>query len=144
VQQGHRIENHSQHHRHYFSVLGPRSLAREIAAAQETIERVTGTAPCFFRAPAGLRNPFLQPILTRFDLKLASWTRRGFDTVNADPAAVLGRLRRGLGAGDILLLHDGHAARTPSGAPVIVEVLPALLAACSAAGLKPMTLHSAL
>jgi peptidoglycan/xylan/chitin deacetylase (PgdA/CDA1 family) len=144
VHQGHRIENHSQHHRHHFSVLGPRSLAREIAAAQETIERVTGTTPRFFRAPAGLRSPFLQPILTRLDLKLASWTRRGFDTVNHDAAAVSSRLRRGLAAGDILLLHDGHAARTAAGAPVIVEVLPALLAVCSSAGLKPVTLHSAL
>jgi peptidoglycan-N-acetylglucosamine deacetylase len=27
-------------------------------------------------------------------------------------------------AGDILLLHDGHAARTASGTPVVLDVLP--------------------
>ena len=58
-------------------------MAAEIARAQESIARVTGETPRFFRAPAGLRNPFLDPILSRLRLQLASWTRRGFDTVNA-------------------------------------------------------------
>jgi peptidoglycan/xylan/chitin deacetylase (PgdA/CDA1 family) len=144
VRRGHRIENHSQHHRHDFSILGPRAIAREIGAAQETIERITGTVPRFFRAPAGLRSALLQPILTRLDLTLASWTRRGFDTVNPRTAAVLMRLREGLQPGDILLLHDGHAARTAAGSPVIVEVLPPLLAACTGGGLIPVTLYSTL
>jgi hypothetical protein len=41
-------------------------------------------------------------------------------------------------------LHDGHAARTPSGAPVILEVLPALLRALTQARLTPITLGAAL
>ncbi|MGH8267687.1 MAG: polysaccharide deacetylase family protein, partial [Steroidobacteraceae bacterium] len=48
-----------------------------------------------------------------------------------------------LAAGDILLLHDGHAARTAGGAPVILEVLPPLLAAVHRAGLTPVTLRAA-
>ena len=43
--------------------------------------------------------------------ELVSWTRRGFDTVRREPAGVLARLCDGLAAGDILLLHDGNAAR---------------------------------
>src|SRR5271166_6275362 len=85
---GHAIENHSYRHRHSFSLLGPRSIAAEIGRAQDCIAALTGTAPRFFRAPAGLRNVFLQPILARLQLRLASWTRRGFDTVEADPDAV--------------------------------------------------------
>jgi hypothetical protein len=27
---------------------------------------------------------FLEPVLARLQLRLASWTRRGFDTVDAD------------------------------------------------------------
>lgn len=140
---GHSIENHSQRHLHRFSLLGPRGLRAEIGEAQHSIAFATGAAPRFFRAPAGLRNPFLEPELARAGLTLASWTRRGFDTVARDPEAVLGRLTRGLGRGDILLLHDGHAARTAGGAPVILAVLPRLLAAVSAAGLKPVTLPAA-
>jgi len=144
LHRGHALENHSQRHMHNFSLLGPRSLMAEIRRAQETITAVTGVVPRFFRAPAGLRNPFLDPVLRRLDLQLASWTRRGFDTVSRDPDAVLGKLTRHLGGGDILLLHDGHPGRHPSGRPVILEVLPRLLAAVSTAGLRPITLRSAL
>ena len=141
---GHAIENHSQRHLHHFSLLGPRRLRTEIERAQETIGALTGAAPRFFRAPAGLRSPLLDPLLQRLGLQLASWTRRGFDTVERRPERVFGALARGLAAGDILLLHDGHAARTRDGAPVVLKVLPRLLAALSAAGLTAVTLRDAL
>lgn len=138
---GHAVENHSQHHHHHFSLLGPRAMRREILAAQGTLAAPDGTPPIYFRAPAGLRNPFLEPVLAACGLHLASWTRRGFDTREPDPRRVLARLTRGLAAGDILLLHDGHAAIDPaSGRPVILEVLPALLDACRAAGLRAVAL----
>ena len=78
------------------------------------------------------------------ELRLASWTVRGFDTRVNDAQRVKQRLLRRLHAGAILLLHDGHAARTPQGVPVILEVLPALLDAAAAAGLRPVTLRQAL
>lgn len=141
---GHTVENHSQRHTHRFSVLGPRAMAEEINQAQEVLGSITGAAPRFFRAPAGLRNPFLDPILARAGLQLASWTRRGFDTVARKPEVVSARLLRGLSAGDILLLHDGDAARSSSGQPIVLEVLPTVLAAFSAAGLRAITLPTAL
>jgi peptidoglycan/xylan/chitin deacetylase (PgdA/CDA1 family) len=144
VRRGHSIENHSQRHRHNFSLLGPRGMQTEIARAQDAIHSTTGTRPQFFRAPAGLRNPFLDPVLTRMNLQLASWTRRGFDTVNGNPDAVLERLLANLAGGDILLLHDGNSARDPRGRPVILDVLPRLLDALHARKLKPVTLQSVL
>jgi len=144
VRRGHALENHSHRHLHRFSLLGPRAMAAEVSRAQLEIASVVDEAPRFFRAPAGLRNPFLDPILARLGLKLASWTRRGFDTVTDRPDAVCARLVRGLGAGDILLLHDGHAARTPNGVPVSVEVLPQLLEAVATARLTPVTLRATL
>ena len=144
VRRGHIIENHSQRHRHNFSLLGPGAMSAEIRQAQESIHHVTGSRPKFFRAPAGLRNPFLDPVLVRLKLHLASWTRRGFDTVNGDADVVLRRLANPLQQGDILLLHDGHAARSRSGKPVILEVLPRLLDALNSAGLVPVTLRSTL
>jgi peptidoglycan/xylan/chitin deacetylase (PgdA/CDA1 family) len=144
VSRGHAIENHSQRHRHNFSLLGPGGMSAEIARAQDSILRVTGLRPRFFRAPAGLRNPFLDPVLARLQLHLASWTRRGFDTVNANADAVYRRLAHPLQDGDILLLHDGNAARSRGGQPVILEVLPRLLDALAAKRLQPVTLRSAL
>ena len=144
VRRGHSIENHSQRHLRRFSLLGPGAMAAEIATAQSLISAVVGVAPQFFRAPAGLRNVFLEPILARLGLRLASWTRRGFDTVTGRPAIVLERLMHGLGAGDILLLHDGHAAYSEAGQPVIVEVLPMLLHELSLRGFRSVTLGDAL
>jgi peptidoglycan/xylan/chitin deacetylase (PgdA/CDA1 family) len=140
VQRGHAIGNHSQNHRHHFSVMTPGQIEREIAQAQATIENATGHTPIYFRAPAGLRNIFLDPVLHKLGLQLASWTRRGFDTRTADAAVVTRRLTQGLRAGDILLLHDHHAAITTSGKPVIVEALPAVLNAVRAQGLSTVLL----
>jgi peptidoglycan/xylan/chitin deacetylase (PgdA/CDA1 family) len=144
VQAGHAIENHSFRHEHNFSLLGPVRLRREIARAQQVLAQVSGTPPRFFRAPAGLRNPLLDPILQRQGLQLTSWTRRGFDTVSSDAASILARLSRNLRAGDILLLHDGHAARSAGGTPVVLQVLPGLIAAIAQRSLRPVTLREAL
>ena len=145
VARGHSVQNHSLAHRHGFSLLGPRSMAAEVERAQALLADLTGRAPSCFRAPAGLRNPFLDPVLHRLGLQLVSWTRRGFDTRDRDPQRVLGRLVRGLAAGDILLLHDGHAARSAaSGRAVVLDVLPTLLERCCAQGLKSVSLEGAL
>jgi peptidoglycan/xylan/chitin deacetylase (PgdA/CDA1 family) len=119
-------------------------MKAEIARAQEGISRITGSAPRFFRAPAGLRNPFLDPVLNSLDLTLASWTRRGFDTVNGNADTIHRRLTASLRGGDILLLHDSNAALAPSGRPVILDVLPRLLETVRARGLTPVTLRAAL
>ena len=144
VAQGHAVENHSDRHRYVFPLLGLRALRNDVQRAQQTIEGACGVAPRFFRAPAGLRNPLLDPVLQRLGLQLASWTRRGFDTVERDGGIVLARLMNRLSAGDILLLHDGHAARTSNGTPVVLEVLPSLLEAIEQRGLRTVTLREAL
>jgi peptidoglycan/xylan/chitin deacetylase (PgdA/CDA1 family) len=144
VAQGHTVENHSLRHRHNFALLGPGGYLREIGAAQEALAGIAGSEPRFFRAPAGLRNPFLDYALARLALPLVSWTRRGFDTLHADATSVHARLTRGLAAGDILLLHDGHAATASGGGAVALAVLPRLLDDISQEGLRPVTLRAAL
>ena len=138
------MQNHTAHHRHDFSFLGPRRYAAEIARAQAMLHGITGETPTCFRAPAGLRNPFLAPVLHRLGLRLVSWTRRGFDTRERDPRRVLDRLTRDLAPGDILLLHDGNAARTAAGRPVVLEVLPRLLERFATDGLHAVTLNQGL
>ena len=151
VAAGHSVQNHSLRHRHSFSLLGPRGFEREIGQAQQVLADITGQWPHCFRAPAGLRNPLLDPVLHRLGLHLVSWTRRGFDTRVANPARVLASLGvvaaghlGGLAARDIVLLHDGHSRRSASGRPVVLDVLPVLLQHAAAAGLRSVTLQAAL
>lgn len=142
INRGHAIENHTFGHGYHFALLGPSRLFKELQSAQDATISITGVCPKFFRAPAGFRNPFLDPVLSRLDLQLASWTRRGFDTSDGNVDAVTTRLLRNLKSGDILLLHDGNSARTTAGTAVVLEVLPKVLSALAAAGLESVTLRS--
>jgi peptidoglycan/xylan/chitin deacetylase (PgdA/CDA1 family) len=144
VARGHSIENHGEAHAWHFSLFGYRRMKADISSAQAILGELAGQPPRFFRPTAGLRNPFLDPVLTHLGLQLAAWTRRGYDTCEADPAIVLGRLCQNLAAGDILLIHDGNSARNSAGQPVILSVLPKLLHEIRAAGLTPVTLSAAL
>lgn len=143
VAAGHAIENHGQSHQRLCSLFGPAGWHREVGQAQDALQRITGRRPAFYRAMAGLRNPFLEPVLHSLGLQLATWTRRGYDSRDGNAERVLARLLRQLAAGDILLLHDGHCARTAQGQAVILAVLPRLLEQLAAQQLKAVTLSHA-
>ena len=151
VRRGHRVENHTWSHPNSFAFFLPPALTREVRQAQETLAEIAeiageagGTergprAPRLFRAPAGIRNPCLDPVLAAAGLTLASWTRRGYDTVDRRPERVAARLLSGLAPGDALLLHDGPTvARTGSGRPVVLEALPRVLDGIAGRGLTPV------
>ena len=145
LRRGHSLENHTHRHPWSFACWSTTAMRREILAAQRAIAAATGgVEPRFFRAPAGLRSPLLDPALAGTGLGYASWTRRGYDAVRADPEAVLRRLTRDLAAGDILLLHDGNCAGGAAGRPVVLPVLPRLLARIAALGLRAVSLPRAL
>ena len=140
VRRGHRLETHTWSHPNRFALLGPRAALTEIDRAQAALAGIAGSPPLYVRAPAGFRAPWLAPPLARRGLILASWTRRGYDTVTADPARVSARLTRGLAAGDVLLLHDGGSARGAAGRPVVLDALERVLDAIEAAGLTAVPL----
>jgi peptidoglycan-N-acetylglucosamine deacetylase len=136
ARRGHRVENHSHTHPHLFACYSWGALRREIERAQDAIAATAGRRPRLFRAPAGLRNPLLDGVLHRNGLRLVSWTRRGFDAVDRNPESIARRLLQGLAPGDVLLLHDGSTVRERGGNPQVLEVLPRVLEALSARGLR--------
>jgi peptidoglycan/xylan/chitin deacetylase (PgdA/CDA1 family) len=140
---GHSVENHTLTHNLGFAFLGPNGLRREIDGAQRVLAAAAGRPPRFFRAPMGFRGPLLDRVLGRAGLRAVCWTRRGCDTLPRKPASVLRGLLRDLAAGDVLMLHDGNAARMPDGTPLVLAVLPELLAAIRARGLTAVSLAAA-
>lgn len=144
ARRGHDVQNHTQNHRLGFALMGSRGLRRELQTAQDTLTTITGQRPKFFRAPAGIRSPLLDPVLSSIGLRLVSWSVRGFDSRESDVERVQRLLIRGLMPGAILLMHDGNAAHTREGSPIIMEVLPELLATGKAAGLRFVTLRETL
>ena len=120
---GHAVANHTRSHpAGRFWCLGPRALEREVAGGQDDLQGYDKQCPTLFRAPAGMHNPWVAPILLRHRLRLAAWTRRAFDTTCRDVPAMTRRLTDSLASGEILLLHQG----TPHSADLLASVLDAL------------------
>jgi len=137
---GHCLGNHTWSHPHAFWFSSPRKLSWELDRTQELLESLSGCPPRYFRAPAGIRSPLLEPLLLRRGLRLVSWSRRGYDTTQQDPKRVLARLTEGLSGGEVILLHDGSSALTREGVPIVLEVLPPLLDYLEEQGLEPALL----
>jgi peptidoglycan/xylan/chitin deacetylase (PgdA/CDA1 family) len=143
ARRGHRVENHSFGHSNVFCLFTPGALARDLDRAQDVLTRLAGRAPRYFRAPAGLRSPWLDGVLRDRGLTLVSWTRRGLDTVARSSGSVAARLARGLAEGDILVLHDGgHGASPGPPRSIGLEALPRVLESVRAAGLRAVPLPS--
>ncbi len=139
ARRGHRVENHTWSHPHLFICYPPAEQRREIETTQEIIEDAAGRRPAYFRSPAGFRNPFLDRELWGAGLSLAAWSRRGYDTLERDPAKVASRLLRDLRPGDVLLLHDGSTL-SGGGNRVALEALPRVLDGLSRRGQRSVPL----
>jgi peptidoglycan/xylan/chitin deacetylase (PgdA/CDA1 family) len=98
---GHTIANHSTTHPSAtFWCLTPRAIAREIDG---------GVPSRWFRAPVGMKNPFVHPALAERGMRLIGWTVRGFDATRGNCEAIAKRIVRGLEPGAIVVMHQGRA-----------------------------------
>jgi peptidoglycan/xylan/chitin deacetylase (PgdA/CDA1 family) len=113
---GNSIGNHSATHPSgAFWCLGPRRLAAEIDGGNDAIMHAGEERPRWFRAPVGMKNPWVHPLLEARSMRLVAWSRRAFDSVRSDPVQIARKLTRKVRAGDILLIHQG---RTNSAAAI--------------------------
>jgi len=142
VARGHAVENHSYAHSPYLGFWGIGRVKRDVAAAQAAIADATGVAPVFFRPPFGVRNPMLEPALAAVGVHCVVWSARAYDTIAQDAALVVRRLTAALQPGTIALLHDGIAIRKRTGAPVLLDALPALLTEITVRGMHSINLRS--
>jgi peptidoglycan/xylan/chitin deacetylase (PgdA/CDA1 family) len=110
VGRGHTIGNHSQTHPSAaFWCLLPAQLRAEVDLCSDSLRAITGAAPGLFRAPVGMKNPFVHPILHARGLTLVGWTVRGFDAVRDRGASeVARRVVQSLTPGAIVVMHQGR------------------------------------
>lgn len=107
VRRGHSVGNHSHSHPSAtFWCLPPSRIRREIDECNRVLREITGQSPKWFRAPVGMKNPFVHPALGA--TPLIGWTARAFDAVTDDADVVIRRLLPGVAPGSILLLHQGR------------------------------------
>lgn len=126
---GHEIGNHTDTHPRLY-LQSPQFVYRELAAAQETIERTIGVPPRLFRAPYGARWFGLRQTQQRLGLLGVMWTTLALDWKWPE-RRIIQRLLQGSRNGAIFCLHDGR--RLQSGPDIratlgaVREVLPKLM-----------------
>lgn len=109
IQRGHQVGNHTMSHPHFrFWAFGPRAARREICDCRAELETISGRPVALFRAPAGLKNPFVQSVLEREGIDLIGWSARGLDGIRTNRAAILDALRASIRPGAIVLVHEGR------------------------------------
>ena len=105
---GHTVANHSQTHPSgAFWCLPPSAIARQIDECNAALTTITGETPRLFRAPVGMKNPFVHPILSRRGMTLVGWSVRGFDSFGDDVERVVQRIVPRAGNGSIIVMHQG-------------------------------------
>lgn len=116
-ERGHSVANHTHNHPSgSFWCLLPGRIATEIDECTRAIGETR-----WFRAPVGMKNPFVHPLLARRGMRLIGWTIRGFDGVQTTAEEVLSRVLPRLEPGAILVLHQGR--------PFSLEVLERVIVA---------------
>lgn len=132
VRRGHEVGHHTlTHPAGTFWCAGPRRLGRELDGGLEALA-TAGVRPRWFRAPVGIKNVFLAPVLSRRGLRCVGWTIRSGDCLARDAGAVAAHVRAGLRPGAILLMHEGPSVPEP----LRVRALELVLAALSARGYR--------
>ena len=128
---GHAVANHTySHHCRTFWCASTRGVRRELDRCAETLRTTPERRANFFRAPVGIKNPFVHPALARRGLQLIAWTVRGLDTVKRDSVKVAARIAERAEPGAIILLHEGHhTKRDPEFGPRCLELTLQRLAA---------------
>lgn len=120
VNRGHSVASHSfSHPAGSFWRLGPRGIATQIESGVAALP----LTPPWFRAPVGMKNPFVHPQLARRGLRLIGWTIRGFDATRDDETAVTRRIAAGAHAGAIVVMHQGRSWSARTVARVVDELL---------------------
>jgi peptidoglycan/xylan/chitin deacetylase (PgdA/CDA1 family) len=106
IEGGHEVGNHTESHSALY-LRSPAFIEREIARAQETLQKICGVPPSLFRPTYGARWFGLRGALRRHGLTNVMWSTIAGDW-RLSGEACAARLRRGTRAGAIFCLHDGR------------------------------------
>ncbi|MER7765245.1 polysaccharide deacetylase family protein, partial [Streptomyces sp. NPDC097619] len=123
--EGHVIGNHTWTHPLIPKLSRP-SLAWEIGRTSELVEKVTGTAPPWFRAPYGAWNRAAFEIGAELDMEPLAWTVDTLDWKEPGSPAIVRRVLGGAAPGVIVLSHDAGGDRSQS-VTALRSYLPRLL-----------------
>ena len=146
--EGHLVGNHSFDHGHLDMFRGAGYWNGQMSRTAELINQIIGKRPALFRPPMGFTTPFIHYAARRRGQTVVTWSRRARDGRPARSGDLVGRIMRGTGGGDILMLHDGidpHLRdRDGRDRAATIAALPPLLGAPGQRGLESVRLDELL
>ncbi len=142
LEDGHEIANHGFDHR-LLAFSPPTSVRAQLLTTEQTIATAAGRPPVrLFRAPHGVRSPWLDHTVGRLGYRLCSWNGRIVDTAEPGVATIVERACRHLRPGATLLLHDGDGSARGGERRQTVDALHAILDGAERRGLRSVLLSS--
>ena len=137
---GHGIAVHGYRHRNQLR-LTPGMVRSDTDRGLATIAEATGTAPSLYRPAYGIFSAGGLSAVRRVGLEPLLWSRWGRDwAASASADSVADRVTRGLGAGDVLLLHDADHYSVPGSWRATAAALPRVLEEIARRGLHTVAL----
>lgn len=141
---GHEIASHGFDHGQ-LAFSPPSRLRAQLRATEQAIAAAVDRPPArLFRAPHGVRSPWLGHTVGRLGYCVCGWNGRIFDTAEPGVSTIVQRACRHLRSGAILLLHDADGSGRGGDRLQTVEALPAILEEAERRGLRSVWLSSLL
>ena len=111
---GHEGANHTEsHHERTFLLRLWRGAAREVDGCSQEIAAAAPAHVRWFRAPVGMTNPFVYPVLRAQNLQVLGWSDWARDAGSPDVAAVVKRVIQSVQPGAVIVMHPEW--RSPDG-----------------------------
>jgi peptidoglycan/xylan/chitin deacetylase (PgdA/CDA1 family) len=143
---GHEIATHLYSHERDVVLDGAR-FDDELRRSRDELEELIGEKIRWLRFPYGARGKQSpRQIAERYGMRAVHWTFSSNDSRAREPEPVVRRIRAGLRAGAIVLLHDALADEDTLEPPYVaprgatVAALPAIGALCEERGLGAVSL----
>jgi peptidoglycan-N-acetylglucosamine deacetylase len=135
VAAGHAIGIHGYRHTLLLR-RSPGAIRDDLRRVRDVIGSATGADPCLYRPPYGVFSGPALLHVRRLGWRPLLWSRWGRDwEARATPEGIAARVTRGLGDGDVMLLHDADHYSSRDSWRRTVAALPFVLEAAAAAEL---------
>jgi peptidoglycan/xylan/chitin deacetylase (PgdA/CDA1 family) len=125
AEDGHTIGNHSWTHP-LVTKLSRAGVRDELGSTSAVIEKITGAAPLWYRAPYGAWNRNSFEIGAAMGMEPMAWTVDTLDWTEPGVGTIVRRVREGAAPGVVVLSHDAGGDRSQSVA-ALRRYLPELL-----------------
>ncbi len=124
---GHELGNHSYLHPRHVYLWSRSTLTRDLSAAQRVIEKATGVSPRLYRPPLGFRSFVMAGVMKGTGMRLVNFSARAYDTRPVDALTIVRRIKKRVGPGAIILLHDGADRDPAPDRRAMLESLPVII-----------------